>query len=465
MNSAVQNVLAEPVAGGDVLEAALHRALAGARAGAPFACITVPAPVVSPERLIAGVRGDALAWDAPGRFGFCALGEAASVAAAGPTRFDAVRRAGGDLLAQVASQGILGAAAVPVRLFGGLSFSGDEPASELWQPFGAARFVLPALGYLRTGDQASLFVTVRRGELATPGVRALVVERVLAGLDALAAEPRADLGVADGYALRERPVQEWMALVESIRREIAAGALEKVVLARRVRVDFAREPDPALVLRRLRGDAPQCVRFLVRRGASSFIGATPERLVHKRGLAVETEALAGSMSALDAGGEQRLLESTKDSAEHAIVLREIQRALAPLVDRVEHDRKPELTRLRHVLHLRTRVCATLREPCHLLEVVQRLHPTPAVGGWPRAAALEWIARHEPDERGWYAGPIGWFDANGDGEMAVALRSGVLSGRSAHLFVGCGIVGRSNPAQEFAETRWKLATLLGALGAV
>lgn len=170
------------------------------------------------------------------------------------------------------------------------------------------------------------------------------------------------------------------------------------------------------------------------------------------------------MSALDAAGGQRLLESAKDSAEHAIVLREIQRALAPLASRIEHDAQPELHRLRHVLHLRTRVRATLREPRHLLEVIERLHPTPAVGGWPKTAALDWIGRHEPDERGWYAGPIGWFDASGDGEMAVALRSGVLCGRSAHLFVGCGIVERSDAAQEFAETRWKLATLLGALGA-
>jgi isochorismate synthase EntC len=109
------------------------------------------------------------------------------------------------------------------------------------------------------------------------------------------------------------------------------------------------------------------------------------------------------------------------------------------------------------------VTARLRGNPHLLEVVERLHPTPAVGGIPTARALEWLAAHEPDERGWYAGPVGWFDAAGDGDMAVALRSGVLEHRTAHLYVGSGIVAGSAPAAELNETRWKLRTLLGALG--
>jgi isochorismate synthase EntC len=116
-----------------------------------------------------------------------------------------------------------------------------------------------------------------------------------------------------------------------------------------------------------------------------------------------------------------------------------------------------------VVHLRTRVLASLVGAPHLLDVVERLHPTPAVGGAPTARALEWIASHERDERGWYAGPIGWFDQAGDGEMAVALRSGVLEAKRAHLYVGAGIVEHSVPEAELAETRWKLATLLSALG--
>jgi isochorismate synthase EntC len=115
-----------------------------------------------------------------------------------------------------------------------------------------------------------------------------------------------------------------------------------------------------------------------------------------------------------------------------------------------------------VLHLRTPVLAELREPHHVLELVERLHPTPAVGGVPRTEALAWIAEHERRPRGWYAGPVGWFDAAGDGEFSVALRSGLLLGSTAHLYAGGGIVADSDAAGELAETQLKLAALLDAL---
>jgi isochorismate synthase len=201
----------------------------------------------------------------------------------------------------------------------------------------------------------------------------------------------------------------------------------------------------------------------VRREGTVFLGATPERLAKRTGTSLETEAVAGSISTLDREAARHLLESSKDLAEHALVVREIGRALEPLAERIETPARPELYELRHVLHLRTRIEATLRDAPHLLEVVERLHPTPAVGGVPTARALEWIAANERDERGWYAGPIGWFDLSGNGEMAVALRSGVLEDTRAHLYVGAGIVEHSVPEDELAETRWKLQTLLSALG--
>ncbi|HEX5100754.1 MAG TPA: isochorismate synthase, partial [Polyangiaceae bacterium] len=261
----------------------------------------------------------------------------------------------------------------------------------------------------------------------------------------------------------EGPLDEWTALVAAIVERIKEKTLEKVVLARRVTVDLPSAPDPAEVLSRLRLEAPECTRFLVRREGSCFLGATPERLAKKQGASLETEAVAGSISTLDREAARHLFESSKDLAEHGLVVREIVRALEPLAERIDKPSEPELRGLRHVLHLRTPIAARLRGNPHLLEVVERLHPTPAVGGAPTARALEWIASHERDERGWYAGPIGWFDLAGDGEMAVALRSGVLESKRAHLYVGAGIVEDSAPEAELAETRWKLETLLSALG--
>jgi isochorismate synthase EntC len=146
------------------------------------------------------------------------------------------------------------------------------------------------------------------------------------------------------------------------------------------------------------------------------------------------------------------------------VVRELLHTLAPLSDSIEHRPVPEVHVLRHVAHLRTRLHGTLNSQRHVLELVERLHPTPAVAGVPTERALAWIAEHEPDERGWYAGPVGWFDARGDGDFVVALRSGVLSGKHLALYAGAGIVRGSEADSELAETRWKLAALLGALGA-
>jgi isochorismate synthase len=277
------------------------------------------------------------------------------------------------------------------------------------------------------------------------------------------AAPPAPAAATASATIDEDPLDAWLQLVDDIGEEIARGALEKVVLSRRVTVPLSRGLDPADVLARLRVEAAESTRFLVRREGSVFLGATPERLAKKQGASLETEAVAGSMSTLDREAARRLFESSKDLAEHELVVREIVRALEPLAEHIEKPSEPELHELRHVLHLRTPIRAALRGAPHLLEVVERLHPTPAVGGVPTARALEWISSHERDERGWYAGPIGWFDLGGDGEMAVALRSGVLESDRAHLYVGAGIVEHSAAQAELAETRWKLQTLLSALG--
>jgi menaquinone-specific isochorismate synthase len=475
MSPAVQDLPSETPTDRGALRAALREGLEEAAGGAGIALVGLPAPVVPFEKLLVGTEDDAVAWAVPGRFELAGLGETVALTAEGPERFQQVAGAAAELFARLHSVGVAGATPPPLRLFGGFSFTGEQPRSGLWGPLGAARFVLPALGYLRDlrdlrdGDRATLFVSARADELRRPSVLESVLERALAALAKLAAEdsevPTANAGAtgAAGGTITERPAEEWHRLVEAIGREIARGELEKLVLARRVVVDLEREPDPALVLARLRDEAPECARFLLRREGTSFLGATPEWLARKHGAMLETEAVAGSMSAQDRQGARRLLESAKDSAEHAFVVREIVRALEPLASRLDYPPEPALHELRHVIHLRTKIVATLKDSTHLLDIVERLHPTPAVGGVPTDRALEWIRTHEPDERGWYAGPFGWFDARGDGEMAVALRSGVVRGREAHLFVGSGIVQRSAPAAEFAETRWKLAGLLAALG--
>jgi isochorismate synthase len=440
-------------------------ALAAALADAPpnvTTVVAVPAPVAPSEALLARQTRDAVAWASPGGVELAALGSASVIEGRGATRFTGVAAAGRALLGGVRTVGLLGAPATAPRLLGGFSFHAGPPRSELWQGFGEARFVLPELCYLADGGGARLLVTLAAARSDRATAREELVELTSSALRAL----ERGLEVTDEArrrTLEERSAAEWDKLVDEIRAEIARGSLEKAVLARRVQVTLDGEPDPADVLQRLRRQAPECTRFLFRRNGKAFLGATPEWLARKRGDELATEAVAGSIGALEPDGRARLLASTKDRGEHALVVREILRALEPVSAALEHAPEPEICALRHVLHLRTRVTAKLRGNPHLLEVVERLHPTPAVGGIPTARALEWLSAHEPDERGWYAGPVGWFDAAGDGEMAVALRSGVLEHRTAHLYVGSGIVAGSAPAAELTETRWKLRTLLGALG--
>jgi isochorismate synthase len=247
--------------------------------------------------------------------------------------------------------------------------------------------------------------------------------------------------------------------VQDIVERIGRGEFEKVVIARRSTLSFEGAVDATAVLADLAETSEHCTRFAFRVGDVSFVGATPERLIRKSGVSIDTEALAGSS---DGARGAELMRSPKEREEHDLVVREIVRALSPLCVTVTRPPAPELRVLRHLLHLTTPIRGRLARAMHVLELVQRLHPTPAVGGVPGADAVRFITEHEPAPRGWYASPIGWFDASGDGEFAVGLRSGALVGDRAYLYAGGGIVKDSDPASEYDETRLKLATLSAAL---
>jgi salicylate biosynthesis isochorismate synthase/menaquinone-specific isochorismate synthase len=234
-----------------------------------------------------------------------------------------------------------------------------------------------------------------------------------------------------------------------------------------VRVDAPQPFDPAAVFGALREVFPSCFTYCVGNGDRAFIGASPELLVRRDGARAQTVALAGTTrrsadpSVDDHLGEQ-LLHSTKDREEQAIVTARIEQTLRPVSLWVAAAEEPQLVKVQNVQHLATPIRAQLRDPLSTLELVERLHPTPAVGGEPRDRAIRLISELEGLDRGWYAGPVGWTDLADDGEFCVALRGGLLHDRTAHLFAGCGIVRESDPAAELAETEIKLQTMLPLL---
>jgi isochorismate synthase len=199
-----------------------------------------------------------------------------------------------------------------------------------------------------------------------------------------------------------------------------------------------------------------------------FLGATPERLVRLEGRFLKADCLAGSAPRGATEEEDRrlgeaLLADAKERHEHALVVQAVREALAPVCSSFCAPETPGLLRMPNVQHLHTPVRGTLRGQTSILELVERLHPTPAAGGLPREAALPLIRRYEPFGRGWYAAPVGWLDALGDGEFAVAIRSALIRGQEALLYAGCGIVAASDPDREYAESCLKLRPMLWALG--
>jgi isochorismate synthase len=360
------------------------------------------------------------------------IGEAFVLEARGPDRFSQIEKQARRVFASFRQRGL--------RLLGGFAFEETD-----------ARFVLPRWLYQVSGEAAHLTLVLRGDE--DPAKVELERERLMRALEAPPAiepVPR---------ALRVERLGDY---AESVRRAVHAihtGELEKVVLARRIRVEAEASYRMPAVLSALKRTAG-AVRFGFTRSNEFFAGSTPELLVAKSGMEARSEALAGSARPELAGA---LLDSPKERSEHGYVARFVRTTLDAFSPEVEVANS-ELSLLSHVAHLRTPLRARLARPIHLLELAAALHPTPAVGGVPRAAAAEFIRAIEVEPRGWYAGPVGWFDAEGDGELFVALRSARFTGATAELWAGAGIVADSDPEAEARETELKAMTVASALGA-
>ena len=388
------------------------------------------------------------------------FGEAAVLTASGPDRFRIIREAARTL------------APVPgARLFGGFAFHDAGDPVPRWEGFPAARFVLPAVEARGRGNGALL--TVRASDGEDPELRLCEVEAAIRR-----ASGAADNGAGAGASRRARaePPADgrgerhdgWNATVRAALEEIAGGRLEKVVLARALDLPWA-ATSPVDVATRLRHDEPDAHTFLFEPiPGRAFLGAAPESIAEVAGGVLRTTAVAGSAprgatAAEDAALADALLASAKDRAEQALVVRDVAHRLAALVDDLDVESGPHLIRFASIQHLETVLSGRLRPGVDILSVLEALHPTPAVGGEPRAAALDFIRRTEGFRRGWYAGPVGWFEPGGDGGFAPGLRSALHCREDGwRLFAGAGIVQGSEPEKEWAETAVKLEPVLAAL---
>ncbi|SFM57129.1 isochorismate synthase [Pseudonocardia ammonioxydans] len=373
--------------------------------------------------------------------GLVGWGEAARFAGAGPERFAEADRwwrslvDGLDAGSYRDEVGLPGTGAVA---FASFTFDGGSAGSVL---------VVPRVVVGRRGDRAWLTEITPAGEPA-PGAALPVPSPVRAG---------GRLRYADGEVAAHRYRG---AVAEAVRR-MRAGELEKVVLAHDLLAHADTDLDPRFLLHGLAQRYPTCWSFAV----DGLVGATPELLLRLDGRTVESRVLAGTMwPSGDTDVGAALAGSAKDLREHAYAVDSLACSLRPLVADLQVPETPSVLTLPNVSHLASDVRARLdpERPVSLLTLLEAVHPTAAVGGTPTPDATALIRQIEGLDRGRYAGPVGYVDADGGGEVGIALRCAELDGRTARLFAGCGIVADSDPDAEVREAAAKMRAVRDAL---
>jgi len=357
------------------------------------------------------------------------------------------------------------------RLFGGFSFRSDHVAEGAWEDFPSAYFVLPEVELV--GGEESGVLTLRR--LLVPSAnpaqcRQDLRDELASVRDRLTTAP-SELGPGGVHipATRsETDLEAWGTTVERALSEVAAGGLSKVVMARVQTASFEGTMDPVDVVLNLWRENPGSHVFLFEpTPCHVLLGAAPETVVTVQAGVFRATAVAGSIARGNTPEEQKalaseLLNREKDRREHRVCVEDMVARLADVSQDIQAEAEAHVLTLSAIQHLETAITAELHPNQTVISALEALHPTPAVCGFPRDRALDFLRTEEPFQRGWYAGPVGWFDNDGNGVFVPALRSAVGRGKEWRLFAGAGIVAGSDPSREWDETRIKFQPVLRAL---
>lgn len=397
---------------------------------------TVPVDLADLPLLDLLPEQDPVSWLRRGE-GLVGWGVAARLDTSGPTRFSDADKWWSETVARAQVDDSVGEPGTGPVCFGAFAFADDPGDSVL---------VVPQVVVGRRGDRTWLTtISVEAPTLApTP-----------------APQPPVGLVFSDGA----RNGEEWMTVVAEAVDRIAAGDLEKVVLARDLIATTDEPLDVRWPLRRLADQYEMCWTFHV----DGLFGATPEMLVRRERGLVTSRVLAGTIRRTGDDGRDlalaaTLARSSKDLEEHEYAVRSVADALEPHCSSMNVPEAPFVLHLPNVMHLATDVNGVVHDVATSLQLAESLHPSAAVGGTPTPAAVQLIAEIEGMPRERYAGPVGWMDASGDGEWGIALRSAMLTDGGVRLFAGCGIVASSDPEAELAESQAKFVPVRDALEA-
>ena len=431
---------------------------------------TIPAPGLTIEGFLQQAIGqERFFWQgAHETTAVAGFGVAADLRAWGDGRFQSIQQQAADLFAGA----ILAVPAIAApRLFGGFAFTADFTPDNTWSAFQPAQFILPHYQLAQTESDHWLTINAVIGseedpEAILPALLAALQERY-ALLQQVELEPESAVTIQDiNYPMS---FAAWRQTIREATAAIKAGPLNKVVLSRVCEIRFNDHAPIDAARRYLNQTYPDCYRFWFEpRPFHAFYGATPERLAQVDGRQLKTMGLAGTTRRgqtpdQDETLARELLNSKKDMYEHEVVVDSLRRRLQPVVTWLSLPEGPEILKLGYIQHLYTPLDGRLKKETGILPILEILHPTPALGGSPRALAMPFIQEAEPVPRGWYAAPVGWIDHRLDGVFAVAIRSAVAQDRRVWLHAGAGIVADSDPQKEWDETQLKFKPMLNALG--
>ncbi|MEH7272210.1 isochorismate synthase [Neobacillus vireti] len=351
-------------------------------------------------------------------------------------------------------------------MFGGFSFDPLKAKTSLWSKYADSLFHIPK--YMLTIVEGQTFLTTNM--VCTPNDDVTLFEKVNNERAQLLSSPEQDFTFSPAKLTQTKEIspRQWKQSVDDLVMDLKNGPLKKVVLARELRLFFDNNIKAEVILENLYNQQRDSFIFAFESNGDCFIGATPERLVKKQGNDVFSTCLAGSIKRGKTEEEdeilgQTLLNDQKNLIEHGFVVEMIKEALEESCEEIILPDKPRLMKIRDIQHLYTPVIGKCHNDASLLLLVERLHPTPALGGLPKQEAVEKIRQSEELDRGFYAAPLGWVDYRGNGEFAVSIRSGLIQGQEASLFAGCGVVANSDSESEYLETSLKFKPMLRALG--
>lgn len=350
--------------------------------------------------------------------------------------------------------------------FGGLPFFMNEQAAIEWSDFKRGYFVLPFL--LLETNETTEYLTVSKMITPTTTIEEVVAELKEAETSfTLEWNKEQNENIPPIIHKEETPINQWQSWVRQVKTGFAMDEVEKVVLARRKHITYNATIPIEQVIENLLTYQHNSYVFLFEAGMSAFVGASPENLIMKKGEMIHTMALAGSVKRgknikEDQLLSQYLLSDEKNLWEHELVVRSIVEVLESFKLEPVYNNRPGIMKMKDIQHLHTKIEAKNNESS-LIEFIQKLHPTPALGGYPKKEACQLIEKIENYDRGLYAAPLGWLTLDDEGEFFVSLRSGLIRDKEVYLYAGCGLVQHSDPLLEFDETETKFKPMLRALG--